>query len=110
MNFQQYDSFQQARQGLEARGFKTPLNYQQGSLHAPDGAASYLPCDLRLVEYHRFSKTNDSSSSSNEGGKIIFAFETKDGKATLTKDYEDRLDLKIVSFIDKVPMGISQSA
>ncbi|PHI18754.1 hypothetical protein CEQ90_16495 [Lewinellaceae bacterium SD302] len=108
MNFQQYDSFKQARLGLEKRGFVTSLDFRQGALGTADRTTTYHPTDLKLVEYHRFPRTDKSSSKELEGGKIIFAFETTDGKATFINDYEDRLDLRIVSFIDKVPIGISR--
>lgn len=103
MNFNHYQSLNQATQELNERGFSHKFTFNGQELLSAATHQTYEASELAIIEYHRFAAKSDP-----EDHAVIFAIETNDDtKGTVILNYSSDENLELISFIDKVKVKIT---
>lgn len=95
MNFKQYKSKANAIQSLKSDHFSCEFEFEEEQLCCKDSGNCYRPSELYLVEYHRFDQENQVA--------MVYAILCNDGnKGLLQFTYNSKIDMNIITFLDKV--------
>lgn len=98
MKFNQYDTLIQAERQLKSKGFKKDFNIAGNTMICRQTEKKYTPDEMRIVEFHRFEGMSNPADMS-----ILFAVVCNDGeKGLITSSYGPQIDMKLISFLDKV--------
>lgn len=101
MKFYHYPTLLKARRSLLKRGYELGFIFDFPKIRTTDGKYSYDFSQLVIVEYHRFNGDDQALDK----GNILFALETYDGKkGILVADYDRNPNMRLVSFIDQIPI------
>lgn len=109
MKLHHYSTLLKARRSLLKRGFDLNFTFDFPRLRTSDGKHSYNFDQLSIVEYHRFNGDDPALAK----GNILIALETNDyRKGILMADYDRNPNMRLVSFIDRIPIKkrLSQGA
>ena len=93
---------------LQADGFNSNFMIKENKLFVVDTDKTYLPEDVKIVNFYRFEGESDPSDSS-----ILYAMETKDGLKGIIADaygaYADKEVSKFIAEVEKIMKNTTPS-
>ena len=97
-----YETKEEAIQSLKSDHFSCEFVFDDGKLCCTDNHKCYLPSDLYLVEYHRFTEEEDQVA-------VIYAILANDGaKGIIEYRFGAKVNMDIITFLDKVRIAAEE--
>lgn len=105
MKLVKYSDLEGAIDGLRKRGFVYNFKLTPRGLKCLATKDIYQPCDLKIIEFHRFHSFNEALEST-----LIFVIKSTDEtNGFILSNYENDVDMELIAFMEKVKICKSQA-